>query len=117
HGVLFRHAPVLARGSSAARRLLRQILCVLGGDQGGVVHACCYRRRHQRGGRLLLSRDRQDDVFRRPGQALRTDAARAQGRVGGNGLIQSPFLRLSQSVGGGRRRRGKGAVLMKFDPE
>ncbi len=69
-GVLPGDADVLAGRHSAARRLLRQVLCVPRCDQCRALRAGGDRRRHQRGRRLLLSRDRQGDVFRRAAAAL-----------------------------------------------
>src|SRR6266567_3746840 len=98
HGVFPRHAVVLARGHSAARGVFRQVLRVPGGDQSGSIHARRDRCRHQRGGRLLLSGDRQDNVFRRAGQTFRADAVRTQGRARGHWAVQSSVLRLSEPV-------------------
>ena len=102
---------VFARRHPAAGRVFRQILRVPGGDQGRVVHARRDRRGHQRRGRLLLSRDREDHVFRRAGQAIRADALRAQGRACGHRPVQPPVLRLSEPAGRGGQCGGKVAVL------
>ena len=67
HGVLPGDAVVLARRHSAARRLLRQVLRVPRRHQCRALCAGGDRRADQRGGRLLLSGDRQDHVFRRAG--------------------------------------------------
>ena len=69
-GVLPGAAVVLARRHSAARGLLREILRVPRRHQSRALWARGDRRAGQRGGRLLLSADRQDHVFRRAGQGL-----------------------------------------------
>ncbi len=66
-GVLPGDAAVLARRHSAARRLLREVLCVPCRHEGRAVHARGDRRARQRGRRLLLPDDHQDDVLRRAG--------------------------------------------------
>ena len=63
-GLLLRRDAVLARRHPAARRLLRQVLRVRGGDPGRVGDACGHRRRHQRDRRILLRSHRQDHVLR-----------------------------------------------------
>ena len=78
-----RDAAVLACGHSAARWLLRQMVRLRRRHQGELVHARRDRRALQRGGRLLLSHHRQDDVFRRAGRPGRSDARRGQDGAGG----------------------------------
>ena len=73
-GVLPGHAAVLACRHSAARGLLREILRVPRRDQSRSLWARGDRRARQRGGRLLLPADRQDHVFRRAGEGLRSGA-------------------------------------------
>ncbi len=55
--------------------LLREVLRVPRRHQGRALRARRDRRARERGRRLLLSRDRQGDVFRRAGGAVRADAA------------------------------------------
>ena len=63
---------VLARRRSAACRLLRQVLRVRGRHQGRALWPLGDRRAGERGGRLLLSQDRQAHVFRRARQGVRS---------------------------------------------
>ena len=76
-------AVVFAGRRSAARRLLRQILCVRRGDQGRSVHAVGDRRADQRDRRLLLPLDCQGDVFRRAADPARSGARGVACRAGG----------------------------------
>ena len=71
------HDDVLARGHSAARRLLRQVRDLHGGDPGQSRDARHHRRRDQRRRRLLLPADRQGDVFRRCGRRVTIRCRRA----------------------------------------
>ena len=70
---------VLARRRSAARRLLRQVLCLRRRHQGRSLWPFGHRRAGERGRRLLLSQDRQADVFRRAG--ARRSTARLRSRA------------------------------------
>ena len=74
HGLFPGGAIIFAGRYSATRWLLREILRVPRRYQGRAFYPCGHRRAQQRGGRLLLSRDRQDHVFRRAGKRLRTHA-------------------------------------------
>ena len=65
HGDRAGNHDVLAGGYPATRGLLRQVLCLLGGDRSGALPACGDRRSRQRRRRLLLSPRRQGDVLRR----------------------------------------------------
>jgi NADH-quinone oxidoreductase subunit N len=56
--------PVLADRHSAARRVLRQVLCLRCSDQGQAAGAGDHRHPHQRGLGLLLPARRQGDVSR-----------------------------------------------------
>ena len=119
HGVLPGDAVVLARRHSAARRFLREILRVPRRHQGRALYARGDRRAEQRGGRLLLSDDRQDHVFRRTGEGICADA-----RPVGAGALrlradQHAVLRLSGAALGCCQRGGEIAVLNSDarDPE
>ena len=105
-GVPARHAALLARRHSAARRLLREVLRV---PRRHPVRPLCARRdrrRRQRGRRLLLSADRQDHVFRRAGGRLRAGAGRAWSGARDFGRAGACLRadRLAAGRGGGRRR-------------
>ena len=113
HGVLPRHAAVLARRHSAARRLLRQVLCLSRRHQGRAVHARRARRARERRGRLLLSADRQDHVFRRAGGQLRCDAGPAAHGARRQRPVQHSVLRLSGAAARPGDGRGKVLVLMR----
>ncbi len=90
-GVLPGGDDVLARRRSAARRLLRQVLCVRRRHQGRALRSRRHRRAGERGRRLLLPAHRQADVFRRAGQGLRpAGPRRAQRARGGGGPHSSP---------------------------
>src|SRR5262249_3072957 len=112
HGVLLRHAAVFHGGRAAARRLLRQILRVPRGHQGGALHARRHRRARQRRGLLLLSDDRQGDVFRRAGRRIRGGAARTQSGAGRHRRVRVAVLRLSFAAGRRGRDGRQVAVLM-----
>ena len=74
---------------------LRQVLRVPCRHQGRAVHARGGGRARQRGGRLLLSADRQDHVFRRAGAELRFDAGALARRARRQRAAQHAVLRLS----------------------
>ena len=84
-GVLPGDDDVLACRRSAARRLLRQVLCVRRGHQGRPLRARGHRRAGERGGRLLLSAHRQADVFRRARRGVRPAGRRRAERAGARG--------------------------------
>ena len=111
HGVPAGDAAVLARRHSAARRLLRQVLRVPGRHQCRALHAGRDRRAEQRGGRLLLSVDRQDHVFRRSGAGVPAHSGFARLHAGGRRAVQPAVLRLSGAAPGRGHRGGAVAVL------
>ena len=63
---------VLARRRSATRRILRQVLCLRRRHEGGSLWPFGHRRLGELRGRLLLSEDRQADVFRRARSSVRS---------------------------------------------
>ena len=71
HGFFPGDDDVLACRHSAARGLLRQVLRLRRCDQGRSLWPFSHRRLGERRSRLLLSEDRQADVFRRAGRGVR----------------------------------------------
>jgi hypothetical protein len=105
---LLRDADVLARGHSAARRLLREILRLHCGDQCRPLRTRGHRRARERGRRLLLSADRQNHVFRRADRQASSQCGSSCApcsRVAGRG-DRDRLLRLSP-LWSARPRRAK----------
>ena len=89
----------------AAVRLLRQALRLPCRGAGRHVDAGRHRRADQRGGRVLLPADRQGDVFRRAGGAVRSAPGLAVLRRRGDGAVHHVLLHFSRRPSLGRPRR------------
>ncbi len=110
HGVLPRGDDVLTCRRSAARWLLRQVLCLRRGHEGWSLWPFGHRRAGELRRRLLLSEDRQADVFRRAGSGVRPSKPRRAHRARGFGAHDHPIC--VRALAAHQRRDGGRAVAL-----